>query len=408
MEDLVSKKLGLENLSRDQLIIEQTYIARMLFNARNSLITIWDGSYAYCQKSSNYFIQKNTYSLQKKRHLCKPFIGITSNGYYLDVVKPHDALSNDASIMNQLLKKESFRNFFHEGDLFVVDRGFRDSLKHFEKYGFRHAMPAYLGPRQKQLTWQEANHSRKVTKVRYAVEIAIGRLKRFKYLDQVIQNINLPHVYEDFKIVASILNLQYNSIESDLGFQRVIVERMLARENIPNTLQTYVDENNLDVKRANFRKLESCEIIDFPELSLQDLYLTTLGSYQLKQSLSYIAQHLDQNGTYWLEAFKDKIEQDNLIRAKLLSRHSRSVKYNIYIRYNPLQSGTDAIKAWMCRCKNGLRTLGCCAHVASVLYYFGYGRHQETIRTPAAFLTNLFPHADHVLLESSDEEQNES
>lgn len=62
----------------------------------------------------------------------------------------------------------------------------------------------------------------------------------------------------------------------------------------------------------------------------------------------------------------------------------------------------------MCRCKNGLRTLGCCAHIASVLFYFGYGRHQETIRTPAAFLNNLFPHAEPVLLESSDEEQNES
>jgi hypothetical protein len=38
-------------------------------------------------------------------------------------------------------------------------------------------MPAFLGKKQKQLTWQETNRSRKVTKVRYAVEVAIGRLK---------------------------------------------------------------------------------------------------------------------------------------------------------------------------------------------------------------------------------------
>jgi hypothetical protein len=236
-------------------------------------------------------------------------------------------------------------------------------------------MPAYLGKKQKQLTWQEANRSRKVTKVRYAVEVAIGRLKRFKYLDQVIQNTTLPHIYEDFKIVATILNLQYNAIESDLGFQREIVEKILARENIPNTLQPYVDENNLDMKRVNFKKLESCEITDFPQLSLQDLYLITLGSYQLKQALSYIAQHLDQNGIFWLKAFKDIIENNYLIRAKLLSRHSRSVKYNIYIKYSTSISGIDAIIAWMCRCKNDLRTLGCCAHIASVLYYFSYGRY---------------------------------
>jgi hypothetical protein len=47
-----------------------------------------------------------------------------------------------------------------------------------------------------------------------------------------MQNTTLPHVYEDLKIVVAILYLQYNSIESDIGFQREIVEKMLARENI--------------------------------------------------------------------------------------------------------------------------------------------------------------------------------
>ncbi len=110
----------------------------------------------------------------------------------------------------------------------------------------------------------------------------------------------------------------------------------------------------------------------------------------------------------FLEAFKDhnvkELNGNSLIRAKLQSRHSKSTKYNIYIQYDPTKSATDAIVMWLCKCKNGERTLGCCAHVASVIYYFAYGRYQESIKTPAAFLTNLFPHANPILHESSDEE----
>jgi hypothetical protein len=58
-----------------------------------------------------------------------------------------------------------------------------------------------------------------------------------------------------------------------------------------------------------------------------------LGTYQSKQSLSYIAQHLDENRLFFLEAFEDhsmkELNGNSLIRAKLQSRHSKSIKYNI-------------------------------------------------------------------------------
>lgn len=55
----------------------------------------------------------------EKRHLFKPLISIIRNRRYLDVWKPNDALSNDAS-MNNLLDNESFRNFFKEGDFLIM------------------------------------------------------------------------------------------------------------------------------------------------------------------------------------------------------------------------------------------------------------------------------------------------
>lgn len=152
----------------------------------------------------------------------------------------------------------------------------------------------------------------------------------------------------------------------------------------------------------------SCQINDFLNLSYQELYFITLGTYRSNQSLSNIVQHLDENGLFFLEAFKDhnvkELNGNSLIRAKLQPCHSKSIEYNIYIKYDPTKNATYAITVWLYRCKNGERTLGFWAHVASVFYYFTYGRYQETIKTPSAFLNNLFPHAHPVLHESSDEE----
>ena len=81
------------------------------------------------------------------------------------------------------------------------------------------------------------------------------------------------------------------------------------------------------------------------------------------------------------------------------------MKYNIYISYNSDKDSRDAILGWYCQCKNGLRTLGCCADVARVIFYFSYARkYNLNAKTPAAFLNNLFPHAEPVMVESSDEE----
>jgi hypothetical protein len=34
----------------------------------------------------------------------------------------------------------------------------------------------------------------------------------------------------------------------------------------------------------------------------------------------------------------------------------------------------------MCRCPSGLRTVGTCSHIAGVIMYLGYNRHQEVLQ----------------------------
>ena len=53
------------------------------------------------------------------------------------------------------------------------------------------------------------------------------------------------------------------------------------------------------------------------------------------------------------------------------------------------KDGVDAVSGYCCSCPNGLRTVGCCAHVATVLWFLGFGRHQSEIPIPAAFLNDV-------------------
>jgi len=67
-------------------------------------------------------------------------------------------------------------------------------------------MPVLLSKNENQLSTQDANNSRFVTKLRWVVEVINFFLKNsFKALKQV-PNISLPHTLEDYKIAGAIIN----------------------------------------------------------------------------------------------------------------------------------------------------------------------------------------------------------
>ncbi|GFQ77727.1 uncharacterized protein TNCT_420171, partial [Trichonephila clavata] len=80
-----------------------------------------------------------------------------------------------------------------------------------------------------------------------------------------------------------------------------------------------------------------------------------------------------------LEPFShhDNCTHDNLLR----SRHTSSNVYNIWIRTG---IGHNPNNEWYCQCKVGARVVGSHAHVASVLWYLEYWRHNHTqTKTPS-------------------------
>ena len=112
----------------------------------------------------------------------------------------------------------------------------------------------------------------------------------------------------------------------------------------------------------------------------------------MKQALSYIGEHIN-NGNMEIRINKECLNflKSKIVYAVIKSRHSNSTKYNVYVKYQTNSNSVDAIESWYCTCKAGMRTVGCCSHVASIIYFLSYGKYLEHIPNPNSKLTSIFP-----------------
>ena len=88
------------------------------------------------------------------------------------------------------------------------------------------------------------------------------------------------------------------------------------------------------------------------------------------------------------------------------SRHIKRQAYRCYLDYAPNSTGLIAIRRHYCECAYRRRTVGCCSHVAAVVYYLSLAHHHTRIIRPAEILNSLFHDgaAVPVIDENSDED----
>ncbi len=249
-----------------------------------------------------------------------------------------------------------------------------------EKYNLETQIPSLIqestqksqqAKTSKQLDTIEANKTRLVTKVRWVVEVVNSFLKKsFKALSEV-PNKTLVHTLIDYKIPAALINRFYNHLFSDPDDQVLIDQNMLAKLNQANELKVLVEDLRLN-RKSQFEALDACKIEDFPKLELKEIKThITLGSYQLKQAIGYIGEHI-KRGIYEVRVSKSiiNVAESKILYSIIQSRHSNQVSYRVYVKYKPSISTIHSIESWYCTCENGSRTVGCCSHVASVILFF--------------------------------------
>ncbi|EZA52812.1 hypothetical protein X777_08145, partial [Ooceraea biroi] len=175
--------------------------------------------------------------------------------------------------------------------VFIVDRGFRDSINKIKNRGFIPIMPAFADSPHKPLTTQQSNASRLITKSRYIVEVINGKIKQqFQYFNKTIQNTTVHSLFDDFKIACALYNFTFTPVSLPKN-HNLIIERMIYYSSRENHLSYLVKEKNLNKKSSIFYNIGEYEF-DFPKLEMNDLELYACGTYQIKMAVQYNEDHI--------------------------------------------------------------------------------------------------------------------
>ncbi|CAF1286217.1 unnamed protein product [Rotaria sordida] len=300
----------------------------------SNVVGFIDGTYFYCQKSERFEIQRKTWSEQKKRNLVK-VMGIQfANGTWFDLIGPFyaDGDHNDASIWNYIVAEDigNVHDIFdEETDEFLGDRGFRD----VDDERFTVRIPFSLNKNQVQLSTENANATRKITKLRNCIERGFARLKQWKIINATIDTNLISKLGSLLRILGAIDNKYFEPLFMTTDIDQQNIDFIKHREVVPNALE------NFD------------EIIDLiPKLTLNTIRNYGLGEYALKLAIPYL-QHA----------------------SSLSIKTHKSKQYSSVIKIEDINS--------YCSCKSGARSVGTCAHVIAALYWFYANLNGITIPT---------------------------
>lgn len=407
--DLVEKKFGFKNVTRAVLSQHTTPQSRVLFCNANEdqVITIWDGTYLFCQKSGNFRFQRDTYSMQKKRNLVKPMVCVAPDGFIIDIFAPFKASDNDATILRTILRdRPEVNRVLQPSDILIVDRGFRDSTRTLESLGLNVKMPSSANKIGGQLTNEQANDSRLVTKLRWVVEARNGHLKTiWPFFAKQWTTHELLHLEEDVRIAAHLINMFFATLIPDKESGEEIVRKMMERANQANSVFHTLIDNNTFQKEIKKFSLIDIENFEFPLIAEEDLKYIALGTYQIKQAKRYTIEHT-HSFTEIFECFECpqhilhnhfhaiiaelSILMPVLVVARLSSRHKSKANYRPFVLADNSKSGAEAICAYHCDCVNGLRTVGCCAHIMCIIQFLCHARHTGDTRCIATYLNAFF------------------
>lgn len=387
----VPQNIGLNAIGRQAYIENHvTEFTNQLYNTdppnRVPIVYI-DGTYAYIEKSSNFQTLRFSYCVHKGRHLVKPALVVAPDGYILDIHGPYfsDSQNNDASMLQREFENDAdgLRGWLGDGAIVIVDRGYRDAVPLLERLGIHSRMPAVLPEGQNQLSTEAANDSRLITKTRWIVEARNGHLKSiFKFFKEIILFHHVKHLRDFYLIAGAIIN-RYREPILMQGATAELAQNILARHQQPNEIQELITREGLQRGNAQWHRLAEQDILDFPVLHEDYLRQITIGIYQLGLAPAYIQDKLTRDDGEIIELDHHRVHQ-GLLRLRIHSRHRNRTSYQLWIKYNTgLDPPGEPIQGYYCLCKSGARTLGTCAHVAAVIWYLGYARHQANVKYPS-------------------------
>lgn len=131
----------------------------------------------------------------------------------------------------------------------IVDRGFQRVIDAMKRKGITAYMPSCAAMEGNQMSTDEANKSRLVTKVRWVVEAFHSRFKKWRFFDNRQWNSNIQRFGPSLKVVAAALNafrpIQCDTNENE-AYHQEIAQRMKEKAEISeNALEAIVQKGPL-------------------------------------------------------------------------------------------------------------------------------------------------------------------
>lgn len=270
------------------------------------------------------------------RNLVRPLVFVTTTGHILHIAQPYLARNNDANSLRHFLGTldgEEFRKLLGNNGVILADRGFRDVSDFLTSLGIISVLPAFIPPGSKTIGVSESNKTRRLTKVRSAVERAIGRLKQFRLFRGTISISALPQVSRDFQVIAAILNRFRPPLTTDSTRDALWAEQMLLRMSLQNDLKRRIDSGEVFSRsKTHSRKLTEIGDINFPKLTSQDVRDLCFGAYQVDEGKHYIEDQLQKGDSY---VFYAKLNEPGLLQVSIRSRHRSEKVWKVFVKFAP-------------------------------------------------------------------------
>ena len=112
------------------------------------------------------------------------------------------------------------------------------------------------------------------------------------------------------------------------------------RVSFQNTFAIEVEENGWLRRKLPFTNVTSDDILDFPEMTEQDLKISFTGLYQLFQAVPYLSEMVAKYGRINIEYVKD---ETNVLKVKVQSRHISCKTYRCFTRYKSNSIGVSGV-----------------------------------------------------------------
>lgn len=171
------------------------------------------------------------------------------------------------------------------GDILLLDRGFRDVVALLESKGITVKMPSLVqhSERKGQLCTKEANRSRLVTALRFVVETRNGHLKTiFKIFNKNWCAYGQVDLSADIEICSALINKYFQTFESNRGFARQVADKMLSKLDDESKVGKIVSKDRFQKQIKYFVRFNNFG--ELPTLTKDHLFSISLGAYQIKQA----------------------------------------------------------------------------------------------------------------------------